>query len=70
MSSKTTETMAADRPSRRWATTKEAADYTSLSVSYLEKDRMKGGGIPFRRLPTGAIRYDLNEVDAWMDEVS
>lgn len=49
---------------RRIATTKETADYLSLSHRTLEIWRLKGGGPAYLKLGA-AVRYDLNTVDEW-----
>lgn len=40
-------------------TTKEAAKYLGVSETFLERDRWKGAEIPFVRLGSRAVRYDL-----------
>ena len=40
-------------------TTKEAAKYLGVSEAFLERDRWKGAEIPFVRVGTRAVRYDL-----------
>ena len=46
---------------------KEAADYLNLSEATLERDRWRGGDIPFIRVGQRAIRYDLNQLDAYLE---
>lgn len=49
----------------RWLTTKAAGAHTSLCPDYLRKLRRIGGGPRFTRVGV-AVRYDINELDAWM----
>jgi excisionase family DNA binding protein len=46
---------------------KEAADYLNLSEATLERDRWRGGDIPFIRVGQRAIRYDLGQLDAYLE---
>mgnify|MGYP001577072780 CR=1 FL=1 len=46
---------------------KEAADYLNLSEATLERDRWRGGDIPFIRVGPRAIRYDLGQLDAYLE---
>lgn len=50
---------------RRYARTATAAEYTGLSVSFLNKARIAGGGPPFILVGT-AVLYDLDVVDEWL----
>ena len=45
-----------------------AAGYVGLSSSTLEKMRLSGDGPQFVRLGGRAIGYDINDLDAWLDE--
>ena len=49
-------------------TTREAAVYSGLSESTLEKARIIGGGIPFVRAGNRAIRYRMIDIDQYMEE--
>ncbi|WP_144055544.1 helix-turn-helix domain-containing protein [Octadecabacter antarcticus] len=49
-----------------YLTSKEAAQYTSLSESYLAKLRMYGKGPRFLRVGARSIRYSRNDLDLWM----
>jgi hypothetical protein len=44
--------------------TEGAAQHLCLSISYLEKLRVRGGGPDFAKLG-GAVRYRLCDLDAW-----
>ena len=46
---------------------KEAADYLKLSEATLERDRWRGGDIPFVRVGPRSIRYDLGQLDAYLE---
>ena len=46
---------------------KEAADYLNLSEATLERDRWRGGDIPFIRVGARSIRYDLGQLDAYLE---
>ena len=58
---------AASEPLRRALTTTEAAAYTGISVSTLEKKRVYGGGPVFLKLGRG-VRYRVQDLDSYMDE--
>jgi predicted DNA-binding transcriptional regulator AlpA len=45
--------------------TRQAAERCNLSPRTFEKLRMTGGGPPFIRLG-GAVRYQLEDLDAWI----
>ncbi len=45
--------------------TGEAARYTGLAKSTLEKLRMRGDGCPFIRIGR-AVLYDPDDLDAWL----
>lgn len=45
---------------------KGAAVYTSLAEGYLNKLRCTGGGPVFIKRG-GVVRYDLDDLDAWLD---
>ncbi len=53
---------------RRILRTLEAATYVGLSPSTLEKYRTAGGGPRFVRLGGRAVGYDVEDLDAWLDE--
>lgn len=55
-----------DMAGSRWVAGKEAARYLGVSEGMLEEDRRTGRlGIPFHRIGR-TVRYDLNEIDAWV----
>ena len=47
--------------------TSEAADYLNMSTAFLERDRWRGGDIPYIRIGPRAIRYDLEQLDDYID---
>ena len=46
---------------------KEASEYLGLSEATLERDRWRGGDIPFVRVGPRAIRYDLEQLNEYID---
>ena len=52
---------------RRLMTTAQAADYLTVTVAALRAWRVRGGGPPWIKLGQ-AVRYDQNDLDAWLDE--
>lgn len=53
----------------RWLNTRQAADYLTLSTHYLMELRRSGGGPAY--VVTGkrrGIRYNVEDLDAWMSE--
>jgi excisionase family DNA binding protein len=53
---------------KRILRTAEAAVYLGLSVSMIEKMRLRGGGPSFVRLGSRAVWYDISALDAWLEE--
>lgn len=47
-------------------TVKEAAEYLRLGVSTLNTYRVKGGGPPYIKMGA-TVRYDSEDLDAWID---
>ncbi len=45
--------------------TRQAAAYTGMAKSTLEKLRCNGGGAPFIRVGR-VVMYDPNDLDAWL----
>ena len=54
------------QPHRPPVDVKGAAHYTGLGEGYLNKLRCTGGGPVFIKR-RGIIRYDLNDLDAWLE---
>ena len=46
--------------------TKEAARYLAVSEAFLERDRWAGARIPFVRIGSRAIRYELSALNAYV----
>ena len=46
---------------------KEAADYLKLSEATLERDRRRGGEIPYIRVGPRSIRYDLSQLNEYLE---
>lgn len=51
---------------QRLLTTKEAAHYLGLSKAFLERDRWVGGRIKFVKVGSRAVRYDLDDLNAYI----
>ena len=47
-------------------TTKEAARFLGVSEAFLERDRWAGASIPFIRVGSRAVRYQLSALDAFV----
>ncbi len=45
---------------------KQAAEYLNVSEATLERDRWRGGDIPYIRIGPRAIRYDLEQLDEYI----
>ncbi len=50
----------------RLLTTKEAAAYLGVSAAFLERDRWAGARIPFIRIGSRAVRYQLSELENYV----
>ena len=46
---------------------KEAADYLNISEATLERDRWRGGDIPYVKVGPRAIRYDFEQLDEYIE---
>lgn len=51
----------------RLLTTKEAARYLGMSESFLERDRIEREAIPFKRVGSRSVRYQLSELEAYVN---
>ena len=51
---------------KRMLTTKEAAKFLAVSEAFLERDRWAGAKIPFARIGTRAVRYDISILEAYV----
>ncbi len=47
-------------------TTKEAARFLGVSEAFLERDRWAGAEIPFVRVGSRSVRYQLSELEAFV----
>ena len=56
-----------DKVKRDLINTLEAADYLNVSSAFLERDRWRGGDIPYIRIGPRAIRYDLEQLGEYID---
>ena len=52
---------------KRLVKQKEAAECLDLSEATLERDRWRGGDIPYIKVGPRAIRYDLNQLDDYLE---
>ncbi len=48
-------------------TTKEAARFLGVSEAFLERDRWAGAEIPFVRVGSRAVRYQLSALEAFVN---
>lgn len=51
---------------QRLLSTKEAARYLGVSPAFLERDRWAGARIPYVKIGTRTIRYDIAELDRYL----
>ena len=49
---------------------KRAAELLSVSESFMQARRLRGGGPPFVRISSRCVRYDLTDLKAWADELT
>ena len=47
-------------------TTKEAARFLGVSEAFLERDRWAGAEVPFVRVGSRAVRYQVSELEAFV----
>lgn len=47
--------------------TKQAAEYLSVSMAFLERDRWAGARIPFIKVGSRAVRYRMSDLDNYLD---
>jgi excisionase family DNA binding protein len=47
-------------------TTREAARYLGLSKAFLERDRWAGAKVPFIKIGERAVRYRIQDLDAYI----
>ena len=46
----------------------EAARLLGMTVSFLQARRIRGGGPPFIRVGSRTVRYDVRDLDRWIEE--
>jgi len=51
---------------KRYYSSTEAAQYLGLSRSHMSNMRLKGNGPNYYKLESGGIRYDRDDLDAWV----
>ena len=49
-------------------TTKQAANFLSVSAAFLERDRWAGARIPFVKLGTRSIRYREEDLERYVQQ--
>jgi predicted DNA-binding transcriptional regulator AlpA len=54
-------------PVKKVLRTPDAAEYTGLAVSTLEKMRLTGNGPEFIRLSARAVGYEIEVLDRWLE---
>lgn len=47
--------------------TKDAAKFLNVSVAFLERDRWAGARVPFVRVGARAVRYRLDDLEAYIN---
>ena len=52
--------------SHQLLTTKQAANFLSVSSAFLERDRWAGAKVPFVRVGSRSIRYRKEDLDAYI----
>ena len=53
---------------QRWLSESNAAFYLNMVTRQLKLLRLEGGGPRHYTLPDGDIRYNSNDLDAWMEQ--
>lgn len=48
--------------------TQQAADYLTVSMAFLERDRWAGARIPFIKIGSRAVRYRLSDLDTYIEK--
>lgn len=48
--------------------TKDAAKFLNVSVAFLERDRWAGARIPFVRVGARAVRYRIEDLQAYIQQ--
>lgn len=48
--------------------TKDAAKFLNVSVAFLERDRWAGARIPFVKVGSRAVRYRLDDLQAYINQ--
>lgn len=50
------------RPGVLWLTEKQAAERLNMSVKWLQKERLRGGALPFAKFGS-AVRYSMADIE-------
>mgnify|MGYP003999647175 FL=1 len=62
----TTVTNKGDCMTKKLVGQKEASEYLGLSEATLERDRWRGGNIPYIRVGPRSIRYSLDQLEEYV----
>ena len=46
--------------------TQQAAEFLSVSVAFLERDRWAGARVPYIKVGSRAVRYQLNDLEQYV----
>jgi hypothetical protein len=57
----------ATSPASDWMTPAECAAYRKVSISCLNKERVRGDGPPFIKIRSRLVRYSRRAVDDWLE---
>lgn len=52
----------------RLLTEGETAELLGMTVSFLQARRIRGGGPPFIRVGSRTVRYDVRDLDRWIEK--
>ena len=47
--------------------TSQAAEFLGVSVAFLERDRWAGARVPFIKVGSRAVRYQLNDLERYIE---
>lgn len=48
--------------------TKDAAKFLNVSVAFLERDRWAGARVPFVKVGARAVRYRIDDLEAYINQ--
>ena len=47
--------------------TQQAAEFLGVSIAFLERDRWAGARVPFIKVGSRAVRYQLNDLERYIE---